>query len=87
MLYWLTGTAGSAACVGYASAGWGGVLVGSAHRRHHVRPRRRQPPLAETDNIITMRTDITERGGHCAALEEPDTLAANIRDFFRPVPR
>jgi len=41
-------------------------------------------PLAETDNNITTWTDITERGGHFTALEEP---AATIRDFFRSLPR
>jgi pimeloyl-ACP methyl ester carboxylesterase len=25
------------------------------------------------------------RGGHFAALEEPDLLAAEIREFFRPL--
>lgn len=89
MLYWLTGTAGSAGYVGYASAGWGGpksssgVATGVIMFAHDVGIRR----LAETDNNITMWTDITERGGHFAALEEPDTLAANIRDFFRSLPR
>lgn len=46
MLYWLTGTAGSAAYVGYASAGRGGPESSSGvpTGRHHVRPRRRHPP-------------------------------------------
>ena len=89
MLYWLTGTAGSSGYVGYASAGWGGpesssgVPTGVIMFAHDVGIRR----LAETENNITIWTDITERGGHFAALEEPDTLAANIRDFFRPLPR
>jgi len=89
MLYWLTGLAGSAAYVGYACAGWGspdsssGVPTGVIMFAHDVGIRR----LAETDNNITMWTDIPERGGHFAALEEPDTLAANIRGFFRSVLR
>ena len=26
-----------------------------------------------------------EAGGHFAAMEQPDALAADIRDFFRPL--
>jgi len=88
MLYWLTGTAGSAAYVGYASAGWGGpesssgVPTGVIMFAHDVGIRR----LAATDNNITTWTDIPERGGHFPAMEEPGTLAADIRDFFKSLP-
>lgn len=89
MLYWLTGTAGAAGYVGYASAGWGrsasssGVPTGVIMFAHDVGIRR----LAETDNNITVWTDVPARGGHFAAMEEPDTLAAAIRDFFRSLSR
>jgi len=85
MIYWLTATAGSAAYVGYAQASWGppaqpsGVPTGAIMFAHDVGIRR----LAEqTDNIATW-TDIPDRGGHFAALEEPQLLTDHIRAFFR----
>ncbi len=84
MLYWLTGTAGSAAYVGYAqSESWGpaensGVPTGVIVFAHDVAIRR----YAERDNTIVRWTDV-ERGGHFAALEEPDLLLADVREFFR----
>ena len=83
-LYWLTGTAGSAAYVGYASSRWGapapssGVPTGVIMFAHDVGIRR----LAETGNHITTWTDVPERGGHFAALEEPETLVRHVQDFF-----
>lgn len=38
--------------------------------------------FADAENTITRWTDV-ERGGHFAALEEPDVLVADIRAFFR----
>jgi pimeloyl-ACP methyl ester carboxylesterase len=85
MIYWLTGTAGSAAFVGYAQAGgWGatnansGVPTGALVFAHDVGIRR----YAETENTITHWVDV-DRGGHFAALEEPAALTADIREFFR----
>ncbi|WP_238845483.1 alpha/beta fold hydrolase [Nocardia terpenica] len=84
MLYWLTGTAGSAAYVGYAQGGaWGalpnsGVPTGAIVFAHDVGIRR----YAETANTITRWVDI-DRGGHFAALEEPEVLVSDIREFFR----
>ncbi|MEH1129064.1 epoxide hydrolase family protein [Micromonospora sp. CPCC 206061] len=85
MIYWLTGTAGTAAYVGYAQeSAWGapkpnsGVPTAAIVFAHDVGIRR----YAETENTITRWTDV-ERGGHFAALEEPETLTADIRDFFR----
>jgi pimeloyl-ACP methyl ester carboxylesterase len=87
MTYWLTGTAASAAYVGYAQgAPWGApktnsrVPTASIVFAHDVGIRR----FAETENTITRWTDV-ERGGHFAALEEPDLLVADIRAFFRTV--
>ena len=37
---------------------------------------------AEAENTLTRWTDV-ERGGHFAALDEPDILVADIRAFFR----
>jgi pimeloyl-ACP methyl ester carboxylesterase len=37
---------------------------------------------AEQEHAITRWTDVEDRGGHFAALEEPETLTADIREFF-----
>ena len=86
MMYWLTATAGTAAYVGYAQeAGWGatkepsGVPTGAIMFAHDVGIRR----YAENENTITRWTDVTDRGGHFAALEEPEMLTDDIRTFFR----
>jgi pimeloyl-ACP methyl ester carboxylesterase len=84
MLYWLTGTAGSAAYVGYAQPqSWepavnSGVPTGVIVFAHDVGIRR----YSELDNTIVRWTDV-DRGGHFAALEEPELLLADIREFFR----
>ena len=89
MLYWLTATAGSAAFIGYAQAGgWGqanensGVPTAALVLAHDVGIRR----CAERENTITRWTDI-DRGGHFAALEEPDLLVGDVREFFRALRR
>jgi pimeloyl-ACP methyl ester carboxylesterase len=85
MIYWLTATAASAAYVGYAQTSWGpppqssGVPTGAIMFAHDVGIRR----LAEQTNNITTWTDIPDRGGHFAALEEPQLLTDHIRAFFR----
>ncbi|MEV6277773.1 epoxide hydrolase [Nocardia sp. NPDC051832] len=85
MLYWLTGTAGSAAFVGYAQGQpWGppkqnsGVPSAAIVFAHDVGIRR----FAERDSTVTRWTDV-DRGGHFAALEEPEMLLADVREFFR----
>ena len=85
MLYWLTGTAGSAAYVGYAlQEPWGtkkersGVPTAVLALAHDVAIRR----YAEQENNITRWTDV-DHGGHFAALEEPDLLLSDVREFFR----
>lgn len=84
-LYWLTGTAGSSAYVGYAQeGGWGvpkedsGVPTGVIVFAHDIGIRR----YAERENTIVRWTDV-DRGGHFAAMEEPDLLVGDMRDFFR----
>jgi pimeloyl-ACP methyl ester carboxylesterase len=86
MIYWLTGTAGSSAYVGYAQkTAWGaakepsGVPTGAIMFAHDVGIRR----YAETENTITHWVDVEDRGGHFAALEEPQLLTDDIRTFFR----
>ncbi|MGI9208773.1 MAG: epoxide hydrolase family protein [Rhodococcus sp. (in: high G+C Gram-positive bacteria)] len=87
MLYWLTGTAGSAAYVGYAQGGdggWGeakpnsGVPTAAIVFAGDVGVRR----FSETENTIVRWVDVDD-GGHFAALEQPDRLAADMREFFR----
>ncbi|WP_370010728.1 epoxide hydrolase family protein [Nocardia cyriacigeorgica] len=89
MLYWLTGTAGSAAYVGYAQdAPWGvekqnsGVPTGVIVFAHDVAIRK----YAGTADTITRWIDV-DRGGHFAALEEPVLLTTDIREFFRDLRR
>ncbi len=84
MLYWLTGTAGSAAYVGYAQEeGWApkansGVPTGVIVFAHDVGIRR----YVEREATVVRWTDV-DRGGHFAALEEPELLVADVREFFR----
>jgi pimeloyl-ACP methyl ester carboxylesterase len=84
MIYWLTASAGSAAYVGYAQGGaWGaapansGVPTAAIVFAHDVGIRR----YAERENTIVRWTDV-DRGGHFAALEEPELLLADVREFF-----
>jgi microsomal epoxide hydrolase len=87
MLYWLTGTAGSSARLYKEStASWGGPIERSTtptgvavFPREMVRAVRK---LAEKTNNIVRWTEF-DRGGHFAAMEEPDLLADDIRAFFR----
>ena len=87
-LYWFTASAGSAAYVGYAQdAGWGpppadsGVPTAAIQFAHDIGIRR----VAEQSNTIVRWTDVPDRGGHFAALEEPETLMDDIRAFLRPL--
>ncbi|GAA1081155.1 hypothetical protein [Nocardiopsis composta] len=86
-LYWLTGTGSSSAYVGYAQeSSWGepardsGVPTGVIAFAHDIGIRR----YAEQENTVVRWTD-ADRGGHFAALEEPEALTADVREFFRPL--
>jgi pimeloyl-ACP methyl ester carboxylesterase len=84
MIYWLTATASSAAYVGYAQNSWGETQVNSGVPTavlafaHDVCIRK----YCEETNNITRWTDV-DRGGHFAALEEPEILITDVREFFR----
>jgi epoxide hydrolase len=92
-VYWLTGTAGSSARLYYETArarawgpaSWGdgpGVPTGVA-----VFPKEIAPPIrrfAEQAENIVHWTEF-DRGGHFAAMEAPDLLVGDVRDFFRPL--
>ncbi|TQK50066.1 pimeloyl-ACP methyl ester carboxylesterase [Streptomyces sp. SLBN-118] len=85
MLYWLTGTAGSAARMYYENShglDWfpatrSEVPTGVANFAEDVAIRR----YAEEKNTIVHWTEF-DRGGHFAALEAPDLLVLDIRAFF-----
>lgn len=86
-LYWLTASGGSAAYVGYAQGGgWGsppansGVPTAAIQFAHDVGIR-----SLSTANTIVRWTDVTDRGGHFAALEEPELLIHDIRKFLRGI--
>jgi epoxide hydrolase len=84
MLYWLTGTAVSSASIYYEdkhAGGWpqpSGVPTGVAVFAEDISIRR----YAEQSNNIVRWSDF-DRGGHFAALEAPDLLIADVREFFR----
>jgi epoxide hydrolase len=87
MLYWLTGTANSSARLYYENVhagSWGqqpgttptGVAVFAedyAIRRY-----------GERGNNIVHWSEF-DRGGHFAAMEAPDLLVGDVREFFRPL--
>jgi pimeloyl-ACP methyl ester carboxylesterase len=87
-LYWLTDTAGSSARLYYEGAQtWGQI------------PERSDAPtgvavfpmditirnIAEREHNIVHWSEF-DRGGHFAAMEAPDLLTTDVRDFFRPLP-
>lgn len=112
-LYWLTGTAGSAAQIyyeeisanawsgaagewseaggegtggggdaegGWAAAGRGTTPTGVLVSAHDVTVRR----WAERDHNVTRWTELG-RGGHFLAMEEPELLVRDVREFFRQI--
>jgi epoxide hydrolase len=84
MLYWLTGTAGSSSNLYYEvqQAGeWpenSGVPTGVAVFAEDIAIRR----YAEQSNRIVHWSEF-DRGGHHAAMEVPELLVADVREFFR----
>ncbi len=89
MLYWLTGTAGSSARIYYERAHadyWGEPPAKStAPTALAAFPQENFIPLrhiAQRSNNIVRWTSF-DRGGHFAAMEEPDLLVGDIRAFFR----
>jgi len=86
MLYWITGTAGSAARMYYenmhAAPNWGrppsATPLGVAAFAEDVSIRR----YGEQANNIVRWSDFDE-GGHFAAMEAPELLVEDVRGFFR----
>ncbi|MER6491659.1 epoxide hydrolase family protein [Streptomyces griseorubiginosus] len=91
MLYWLTGTAASAARIYYERAHATGesaarpTAPSTAPTALALFPAELQIPLRHkaerTENIV--RWTELGRAGHFAAMEEPDLLVEDIRAFFR----
>jgi pimeloyl-ACP methyl ester carboxylesterase len=86
MLYWLTATGASSAHLYYESThsnNWptpSAVPTGVAVFAEDVPIRR----FAEQVNNIVHWSEF-DRGGHFAAMEVPDLLTGDVRDFFRPL--
>jgi epoxide hydrolase len=87
-VYWLTATAGSSARLYYEAgrAGdWSQPATSTVPTGIAVFPREIAPPIrrfAEQSNNIVHWTEFG-RGGHFAAMEQPDLLVGDIREFFR----
>ena len=87
-VYWLTGTAGSSARLYFEAARsgtWGPPAPSTAPTGVAVFPYEIAPPIrrfAEQSNNIVHWSEF-DRGGHFAAMEEPDLLVPDIREFFR----
>jgi pimeloyl-ACP methyl ester carboxylesterase len=93
MVYWLTGTAGSAT--------W--LYRGATQQQPRALPEGRRvetptafaafpadiapaPPTEWIERAYDLRRHtVMSAGGHFAALEEPEALARDIREFFRPL--
>ncbi|TQK43566.1 pimeloyl-ACP methyl ester carboxylesterase [Streptomyces sp. SLBN-118] len=91
MLYWLTGTAGSAARIYYerAHSGDTGPEPSTTPTALAVFPHDNFVPLrhiADRTNTIVRWTEF-DRGGHFPAMEEPDLLVTDVRAFFRQLLR
>ncbi|GAA3290982.1 hypothetical protein GCM10020295_06640 [Streptomyces cinereospinus] len=89
-LYWLTGTAGSSARIYYERAHASGRAArpqepSAAPTAVALFPAELQLPLRHraerTENVV--RWTEFGRGGHFAAMEEPDLLVEDVRAFFR----
>ncbi|MEU9835585.1 epoxide hydrolase family protein [Streptosporangium sp. NPDC048047] len=89
-LYWLTNTAASSAQLYYEFAqAWSRPEVSPTPMGVAVFPRDIALPirsLAERTDKIVHWTEF-DRGGHFAALEQPELLAGDIRAFFRALGR
>ena len=90
-VYWFTGTANSSARLYYefarSGSSWGRVESSTVPTGVAVFPREIAPPIrrfAERSNNIVHWTEF-DRGGHFAAMEQPDLLVEDVRAFFRGV--
>jgi len=89
-LYWFTNCIGASFWPYYARMhgpwpieGKVGVPTGYCEFPHEIL----RPPRAAAERVFTdiRRWSVMPRGGHFAALEQPEALAREIREFFRPL--
>jgi pimeloyl-ACP methyl ester carboxylesterase len=90
MVCWLTGTAGTATWLYRGVTSSETVpCPGPASRRRPASPPSRQtppPPKEWIERSFNLRHHtLMPKGGHFAALEEPELLVEDIRAFFRPL--
>ena len=91
-LYWFTGAIGSSFWYYYARR-HGGPLIPAGSQihvptGHALFPNEIvRPPRSIASRVFSdlRHWSVMERGGHFAALEQPDALAADLRTFFRPL--
>lgn len=87
-LYWFTGTAGTSAYTGYATQSWESATQPSTvptaflELAHDIGIR----SFVEHEHDVARWTDL-DRGGHFAAMEEPDVFVEDLRAFFRTLRR
>jgi microsomal epoxide hydrolase len=86
-VYWLTGTANSSArFYKEAAQSFGATEVSDTPTGIADFPREIARPirsLAERENTNIVHWTEFDRGGHFAAMEEPDLLVGDVREFFR----
>lgn len=89
MLYWLTETARSSADVYKEDAAdWGEPEILNLPLGLALFPKEIGQPIrawAERENTNIIHWSEFDRGGHFAAMEEPDLFVQDVRDFFRLV--
>ena len=91
MLYWVTGTITSSARLywerQHSTAGpTGFVSVPTGVARYPKEILKFPRPWVERHYNVTRWTDMP-RGGHFAAMEQPELFADDVRSFFRDVQR
>jgi pimeloyl-ACP methyl ester carboxylesterase len=89
-LYWFTGAIGSSFFPYYARMHrpWplpGRVTAPAGYAEFPAEILRPPRSLAERAYTDIRRWTVMPRGGHFAAMEQPDALAHDIREFFRPL--
>ncbi|UQZ32850.1 multidrug MFS transporter [Paenibacillus sp. PK3_47] len=88
MIYWVTNTVGSAAHMYYDNShslpalGYIEVPTGVALLPADILP---PPKEWAMRNLNVTRWTTLPRGGHFTAMEEPELIARDIRDFYRPL--
>ena len=87
-VYWFTRTANAASRLyfefGHSGSSWGKIETSSVPTGVAVLPREIAPPIrrfAERSNNIVHWSEF-DRGGHFAAMEQPDLLVGDVRSFF-----